>query len=217
MDLWWWRNRSVFLLLILVILWGCGSPEAKKAKHLERGDTYFNEEKYNEAIIEYRNVVQIDPKHGDAHYKLGLCYLKTGKGTEAFRAFSTDKAKEKAELVLSRKPENLDALLLLGGVFIQENKIDEALDTYRRAQHLDPNREETYLTLAQLYVAKRDIKQAEDHLKQAIKVNPKSIIAHLALGRFYMASNRPAEAEEVYKRIPPSSSSWGISISYRRR
>jgi hypothetical protein len=36
------------------------SPEAKKTQHLERGDKYFAKAQFREAIIEYKNVVQIE-------------------------------------------------------------------------------------------------------------------------------------------------------------
>ena len=73
------RKRIVLWLLILAFICGCSSPEAKKAKFLERGNNYFKEKKYREAIIEYINVLKIDSKQGEAYYKLGLCYLKTDK------------------------------------------------------------------------------------------------------------------------------------------
>ena len=40
------------LLTVLVAMAGCSrSPEAKKARHLERGDKYFSKAQYREALI----------------------------------------------------------------------------------------------------------------------------------------------------------------------
>ncbi len=36
------------------------SPESKKAHHLARGNQYFSQELYKEAILEYRNVLRFD-------------------------------------------------------------------------------------------------------------------------------------------------------------
>src|SRR5262245_54175418 len=55
-----------------------GSSEDKKAKHHERGLAYFQQEKYQEALIEFKNVVQLDSKDADSHYRLALIYLKLG-------------------------------------------------------------------------------------------------------------------------------------------
>jgi len=59
----------LFAVLLPIAISCSGSPEAKKAKHLERGDSYFAEQKFKEAIIEYKNVIQLDgsmPTHSNA-------------------------------------------------------------------------------------------------------------------------------------------------------
>ena len=43
---------------------------------------------YQEAAIEYRNVLQFDPKNAAAHYKLALSYLKIGGIPELRSAFN---------------------------------------------------------------------------------------------------------------------------------
>ena len=74
--------RALCALLILTGF-GCdwSSPEAKKAKHRERAASYFETGQYNEALIEYKNVAQLDPKDADAYYRLALTYLKLGDRT----------------------------------------------------------------------------------------------------------------------------------------
>jgi len=53
------------MLAALVALGGgcMRSPEAKKARHMERGDRYFAREQYREAILEYRNVLRYDERN----------------------------------------------------------------------------------------------------------------------------------------------------------
>lgn len=62
---------SLLLVCILVLsLPGC-SKEAKTEGHMKKGEQYFSENKIQEAILEFKNVVQLDPKDAKAHYKLG--------------------------------------------------------------------------------------------------------------------------------------------------
>ena len=71
----------VFLAsLFLLLAPSCSqlSPEAKKAIHQERGDAYFEEGKYREALIEYKNIVQIDPGNANAHYQVALTHMRLG-------------------------------------------------------------------------------------------------------------------------------------------
>jgi tetratricopeptide (TPR) repeat protein len=73
--------------LIIFVLSGCGQ-EAKKERHWKRGEQYFTENKFKEAIIEYKNVLQIDPKNVKTRYKLGLSHLRVGQFRDAFSEFS---------------------------------------------------------------------------------------------------------------------------------
>ena len=61
-------------------LQGCSkfSPEAKKETHRQRGLAYFEKGQFQEALIELKNLIQIDPKDADGHYRLALTYIKLG-------------------------------------------------------------------------------------------------------------------------------------------
>jgi uncharacterized lipoprotein NlpE involved in copper resistance len=54
------KKYFIFIMLFCFIfsgLLGC-SNEAKKERHWKRGEKYFSENKFREAIIEYKNVIQ---------------------------------------------------------------------------------------------------------------------------------------------------------------
>ena len=59
------RFRPMLAALVLTALFpvvaGCSSDEEKIARHREKGETYLAEGKHSEAIIEFRNIRQIDP------------------------------------------------------------------------------------------------------------------------------------------------------------
>lgn len=110
------------------------------ATHYERGLSYFENSQYEEAITEFKNVVQIEPKHVDGHYRLALAYLKLGGVTNLQSAFrelakiveldaesheaqlkvgefyllskNPAKAREQADIILASAPENPEGLIL---------------------------------------------------------------------------------------------------------
>jgi len=48
--------------LAMLVVAGCSeNPATKKQKALERGERYLSEGKANEAVIELRNALQVDP------------------------------------------------------------------------------------------------------------------------------------------------------------
>src|SRR5712692_2013053 len=78
------RAWIALLLSVLVVMTGCSkSPEAKKTQHLERGDKYFAQAQFREAIIEYANVLRIDAKNARAYRQIGLAYYELGELAQA--------------------------------------------------------------------------------------------------------------------------------------
>src|SRR3989454_10267899 len=79
------RGWIILFLALLVAMIGCSrSPEAKKARHLDRGDRYFAREQYREAVIEYANVLRIDRTNERAERQLALAHYQLGDFGRAF-------------------------------------------------------------------------------------------------------------------------------------
>ena len=87
----------ILCALVTLVCLSCdwSSPEAKKAKHRERAISYFEKSQYQEAGFEYQNVVQIDLNDADAHYRLGLTYLKLGGQSNLRQAFAALSRRDK--------------------------------------------------------------------------------------------------------------------------
>src|SRR2546422_1667955 len=219
---------AVSLTLILAF-GGCSqSPEAKKAKHRERAITYFDKGQYHEAVIEFKNVVQLDPKDADGHYRLALTYLKFGDIPHLQAAFmeltktveldasnrdaqlklgemyllgnEPAKARERADMILASAPQNADGLILRGQSFISEKEFDQGIAELKKAIELDPKNIRIYLDLATAYVQKKNPIAAEATYQQALKADPRSVEARVAFGDFRLVTGKPDEAEAEYKR-----------------
>ncbi len=96
----------IFFSFMILGLLAC-SQEAKKERHWKRGEKYFSENNFREAIIEYKNVVQIEPTFAQARYKLGLAHLRVGQFREAYLEFLK---------TIELDPNMLDARLHLGNI-----------------------------------------------------------------------------------------------------
>src|SRR2546425_12528192 len=80
------RGWVVCVLAVLVAVAGCArSPEAQKARHLDRGDKYFARGQYREAIIEYRNVLRVEAANVRVTRQLGLAHYQLGEAGSAVR------------------------------------------------------------------------------------------------------------------------------------
>ena len=70
------KTRCPRTCLVIVLLVGACTqdPNVKKLQYLQRGIAYHGEGKYNEAIIQLKNALQIDPKFVPALHAIGRAY-----------------------------------------------------------------------------------------------------------------------------------------------
>ena len=83
-------TKSALGILIagLVFTAACSTdPQKAKLEYVKSGDSYVAQKKYSEAIIQYRNAVQKDPRFGEARLKLADTYLAAGDAPNAYREY----------------------------------------------------------------------------------------------------------------------------------
>src|SRR4030095_7025412 len=197
------------------------NPTTTKAQHIARGDAYLAQKKINEAIIEYRNAVNIDPRDGEARTKLGDAYLENRDIRNAFGEFvraadllpdnaeaqiragqvlllvgQFEDAKSRADKVLAADPKHVTAQILRGNALAGLKDIDGALKQIESAIATAPSQGVNYANLgAILQYAKGDTVQAEVAFKKAVQTEPTSVAARLPMANLYWSTGRPKEAE----------------------
>src|SRR5262245_43425527 len=112
------RSSRLFLLAALVLVTGCRSNQEAIADHFQRGEKYRDDKKYSEAVIEYKNVLQLDPNHAGAHWGLARTHLQTGNAKEGFWEL-----RETVRL----DPKNYDAAVQFAQISIYAGELEEAL------------------------------------------------------------------------------------------
>ena len=80
-----WR-RVLPAIAIALLFTGCiTDPNKRKLRHLAKGETYARGGKYREAVIEFRNALEIDSRFAEAHYQLGRTYVVLKNIDSAYR------------------------------------------------------------------------------------------------------------------------------------
>ena len=77
-------SRILVLGACLCVLGACQDDQEKAAEHLSRGSAYQKQGDYPSAIIEYKNVLQLDPNNAAAHWGLAKGYLANQQIPEGF-------------------------------------------------------------------------------------------------------------------------------------
>ncbi|MBI4525086.1 MAG: tetratricopeptide repeat protein [Deltaproteobacteria bacterium] len=84
-----------------------------------------------------------------------------------------------------------------GMEFFSEDRLDEAIDAYRKALREDPNYADALHALAVAYANKDRLDEAIEVAKKLIEVSPEDELAYTSLSIFYQRKGLIAEAEHI--------------------
>src|SRR5580700_3702994 len=111
-------NELAVLFCLIALLLSCSSdPNKQKRAYLNSGDKYYQRGKYQEAVIQFRNAIQIDPRLAEAHWHLARAYLRLRNSEAAYHELTE---------TLSLEPKNPDAQLELASLLLARREYTEA-------------------------------------------------------------------------------------------
>ncbi len=209
----------VLFAAFFAVLSGCTSDEEKLADFMKRGDAYKEAGQLNEAIIEYRNVLQIDPNATEAHRALANAYLSSDKLKEGYWELSEtirlapddvdsrltyaaisiaaqnfDLALEQADAIIQLAPDSAPGHLVRAGALDSLGRSEESEPDLLRAVELEPDNANYRIALAVYYAKIEDAERAEAQFVEAIARDDGPMVRnHLA--NLLMAQERYEEVE----------------------
>lgn len=210
------RHAAVAVLLLLGG-WSCSrDPNVVKQKYLESGNRYFENGKYREAVIMYRNALRKDMRFGEAYYRLGLTHLRMGQahwldGVRALRR-AADTLDNQPALRTEARVRLADTLL---GFYLADGRrpaglraevdglVQKLLD--QDPSSMDALRMDGYLLLH----ADRKPKEAIAQLRRAHAVKPFHPPVVLALSQALFAEDQSAEAETLAQQLIQKEKEFG--------
>ena len=215
---------------LAVALTACGGAEERKAKYMEKGKEYFAEKNFEKAKIEFKNVMQIDPKFAEAFYFMGQAEeqnrdLQKAAGSynqaiqldpghnnakaklaRIFSMVGTDeyvgKAKDLLKEVFASEPEHLEATLVDAMLDSKDANKDQAIAKLKKIIEKDALFTEAYTVLAVIYAFKDQDDEAISLLKSGIEKNNTNVMLRATLAQLLSKGGRDlVGAEEQAKKI----------------
>ena len=228
------------LLLVASFSTSCQDDEAKISELLEQGQIYEEQQQYAEAIIEYRTLLQLDPNHSEAHYRLANGYLRTQQLQEAIWEFGEAvrldptnanarlslaalflvfkefvEVEEQARAIIELTPDDAKPYPLLGQALEGLDRADEAESPYLKAVELEPETGEYLLVLASYYGRQGNRTAAEPPFVKYAEMSP-SFESYTALGRFLAEDiSRDDEAQSALERVLEVSESDKLGTAHQ--
>lgn len=223
--------KARFLLPLLAAvafstLVACDGAEGRKEKYLQQAEASFQAGDYEKARINFKNVLQIDPKdikgregiartleklqdwRGAVAQYRGIVeddpanvHAKVKLGQLYLLAKASDLALTLAEEVLATQATHDGALALKAGAQVQMGKLEEALINAEQAFKLNKSSIDNIVLLASIYGNNGRTEDAIALLEAEQKNHPTSSSIQTLLSRFYMATDRLALAEQSLKKL----------------
>jgi len=214
------------ILVALSLLSGACTRDPHQAvqHYLAKGKAFMAKGKDREAIIEFRNALQVDPKSVEAFFQLAQANEALHQWSEVFGALrqaqeidpqrldvrnelarlylaaGTDhlqEAEDEVSFVLQKDPRNAVANQLLGAVAIARRDYESALPPFTKLTELLPDDPASYINLGLLQIILQRYPEAEASFKKAAEVDPKATAAYTNLAGFYRLRRQDPQAEQV--------------------
>ena len=166
-------------------------PVDQVAEYRETGIALFNENQYDEAIVELQKVLSADPDDRVAKKYISGAYVELGKAHLAADEIDAAKTALTAaldydedctacqELLAQTQSAESDKLRIQGEELLRNNQHDQAIATLQRALALNPNDSsasdllfQTHYQKALILYDKQDYLAAKDSFAEALAIQP---------------------------------------------
>lgn len=150
--------------------------------------------KWDDAVAEYRKILEINSNLPGIHFRLGRALLSRPNPTPEMIA----EAKRNFELELKIDPENAGAEGVLGEIASKAGDQASAINHFKRATTLDSGFAPAYIGLGSSLVSEKRFAEAVQPLETAVKLAPDDPMAHYNLAVALSRVGRKEEADREF-------------------
>ena len=193
--------------------------------YLRRSEIYYENEAYDQAIEGLAKVLKLDSMNLKAHHLLADVYLDNYQSARALSALQRasalypDSIRTKLKLsefllilkqhdmalqtladIMKISPGDPEALFMLGMVYRDQGKTEQAIAAFQSAVERNPDMSEAWVILGDL-MDRTDNPLAIQYFDNAIRVDPENVAAWHAKAYFLQNNDKIDEALEIYKKI----------------
>lgn len=148
---------------------------------LAEAEAHESQGQFASAIASYKNVLEIDPRRVNVHYRIGRTFLAQWETTHS--ADDIKAAENEFELEIAGNPNNANADYELALLRQKESNDAAARQLYESAIHSYPDFEEAEVGLGGVFLDQNQAALALTHLKRATEIRPDDEVAWYRLAQ----------------------------------
>ena len=153
--------------------------------HLTKGNAFYSEKKFEEALKEYETVIEMDLYKSIAYYNRGNAYHKLDKLEEALVEYNK---------AIEFDSEFANAYNNRGNVYFDLNKFDDAIKDFTKTIELGLDYSIAYHNRGFIYLKREEFDDAIKDFNKEIELNPECIDAYQHLAEAYILTKKHNKA-----------------------
>jgi Flp pilus assembly protein TadD len=162
--------------------------------HEQAGDTI-------QALNAYANGVKLSPdllsKYADQVNQLAEKGLEMGQA--AMDGGDLNRAAQLMETVVTLLPEEPKAQFLLGNIYNEANRFEQAIEQYQRVLELEPDSASAQTNMGVVYYKMGDLETAIQQFKAALELEPDDAETHYLLGAAYVQQDELEQGKTEFE------------------
>lgn len=209
---------------------GSVNRHATKEQIYNLADMYMKEKRFEEAIVLYEELMEMNPGEESIIMSLAWAYeesgmrdravdcleklLKTELKRKVFTGFAFDELvrifKEEGwhdrlidicERAVACQPEDIGLLNTLGNAYLTAGETEKAVEVFENVTHMDPDFSVSFMNLGNALIACGDFDGAEKSYDKAIAIDPSEAASFCnRLGEAYYKTGQYGRAEKAFRK-----------------
>lgn len=182
-----WRQIALFVSILLAcISMGCGSAQEKSKRHLDQADHWLAEGKTNEAILEYRRAIQLNPPDPRAHLALAKIFAGRGDYSSAIKQLNN---------VMKNAPDNREAPDMLANLMVKAFDFKDARDLAQKILKDNPDDTDALMVVAESSYSLHEIPLAQSNTDRVLQIDGTNSRAWFLKAVLEMTAQKKADGE----------------------
>ncbi len=171
-------------------------------RHLAAAEAHESQGSYDQAIVEYRQVLNLEPRRPGIHYRIGRSLL--GRFWQRHSPDDPPAAEKEFQEELQLDPGNANSAYELGEMRRKARQFDDSQKYFEQALQHYPDFAEAQLGLAAVLLEKKMPDEALVHAQRAVELDPENEVAWYRLAQIQKTLGNDGEQQKAlteYRRL----------------
>jgi tetratricopeptide (TPR) repeat protein len=162
--------------------------------YYKRGNTFYFEKKYKDAILDFETAIALNPKQALYHYKCSESLI-------SMDSTNSNKTKEHLVKALEIKPDYPEASYLLAKYYLARQEYDKSIGLLKSLTNQMDFSDDAYVLMSIAFKEQKDTASAQKVIENALLKNPENFNAVMQKTLFLYQSNDPTTEQWASKAV----------------